>query len=620
MNTGTTFDSTKRDLQGLLKDIASGKTQLPDFQRGWVWDDKHIVSLLASISLSYPIGAIMLMETGGEGVRFKPRPIEGAPASVASVSPEYLILDGQQRLTSLFQALMAKGAVATRDTRGAAIKRWYYIDIAKALTTDTDREDAIIGLPEDRVVRDFRGTATLDVSTPEKEYEKGLFPLSKIFDCNEWRRGHSKFWNHDASRAEQFDQFDEKVIERFKQYLLPVITLLKQTPKEAVCQVFEKVNTGGVSLTVFELLTATYAADDFNLRDDWAARRHAVKAKRLLHVVREDDFLQTITLLATHERRRKALANGGSLVDAPGISCKRKDILRLSLQDYRGWADRVAAGFEMAAQALHQQKIFRGEDLPYRTQLVPLAAIFTALGEEGRTDGVRQKVMRWYWCGVFGELYGGAIESRFAKDLAEVIEWVRGGPEPTTVADANFNAGRLYTLRTRNSAAYKGLYAILIRDGGVDFRTGDAIDSQIYFDESIDIHHIFPRKWCDERHIPAKRYDSIINKTALSAKTNRIIGGRAPSAYLLALQKQAGIEPDRMDQILRSHVADPSLLRGDDFEAFYQARAQALLERIERAMGKKVAGELPSGSDESLFNDSSEEFDTEEGVASESGR
>ncbi|MCC6285053.1 MAG: DUF262 domain-containing protein [Phycisphaerales bacterium] len=66
MNGGTTFDSTKRELQILLRDIAVGKTQLPDFQRGWVWDDRHIVSLLASISLSYPIGAIMLMETGGE--------------------------------------------------------------------------------------------------------------------------------------------------------------------------------------------------------------------------------------------------------------------------------------------------------------------------------------------------------------------------------------------------------------------------------------------------------------------------------------------------------------------------------------------------------------------------
>lgn len=612
MSTGTTFDSTKRELQILLRDIAAGKTQLPDFQRGWVWDDRHIVSLLASISLSYPIGAIMLMETGGEEVRFKPRPVEGTPAGVAGVKPEHLILDGQQRLTSLFQALMAKGPVATRDARGAAIKRWYYIDIAKALTTDTDREDAIIGVPEERVIRDFRGTALIDVSTPQKEYEKGFFPLALVFDCSEWRRGHGEFWNHDRDKTRQFDQFEKLVVDRFKQYLLPVITLLKQTPKEAVCQVFEKVNTGGVSLTVFELLTATFAADDFNLRDDWSARRHAVRAKKLLHVVREDDFLQAISLLATHERRLRAVAGGTNASEAPGISCKRKDILRLSLNDYRSWSDRVSAGFETAAQSLHQQRIFRGEDLPYRTQLVPLAAIFTALGDVGRTDGARQKVMRWYWCGIFGELYGGAIESRFAKDLAEVVEWVRGGPEPTTVTEASFNAARLHTLRTRNSAAYKGLYAVLIRDGGLDFRSGDAIDNQIYFDESIDIHHIFPRKWCDEHQIPAKRYDSIINKTAISAKTNRIIGGRAPSVYLAALQRQADISPDRMDQILQSHVIDPALLRGDDFEAFFQARAMSLLARIEQAMGKKVSRELPTADEVDLFGDSSESLDDDE--------
>src|SRR5947207_9516444 len=103
MHSITMFDSTPEALLDLLRSIREGKTQLPDFQRGWVWDDEHIRSLLASVSMSYPIGAVMVLQTGNPAVRFKPRTVEGVVLD-PSPEPERLILDGQQRLTSLFQA------------------------------------------------------------------------------------------------------------------------------------------------------------------------------------------------------------------------------------------------------------------------------------------------------------------------------------------------------------------------------------------------------------------------------------------------------------------------------------------------------------------------------------
>src|SRR5271157_4028533 len=113
----TTFDSTKESPIDLLQSVKQGKTQLPDFQRGWVWDDEHIRSLLASVSLSYPIGAVMMLETGGAGVRFKPRLVEGVVLP-SKVEAERLILDGQQRLTSLYRSLCAAEPVNTKDSRG----------------------------------------------------------------------------------------------------------------------------------------------------------------------------------------------------------------------------------------------------------------------------------------------------------------------------------------------------------------------------------------------------------------------------------------------------------------------------------------------------------------------
>jgi hypothetical protein len=370
--------------------------------------------------------------------------------------------------------------------------------------------------------------------------------------------------------------------------------------------VFEKVNTGGVQLNVFELLTATYAADDFNLREDWAARIQEFKASKILRSIENTDFLQAVSLLATRERRLQAIASGDQ-ERAPTISCKRKDVLRLTLEDYRTWADPVTEGLKKAARLLYEQNIFSARDLPYRTQLVPLAAILAILGDHGDTYGVKEKLARWYWCGVLGELYGGSIETRFAKDLLEVLAWIDGGSEPATIVDANFAPVRLLSLRTRNSAAYKGIYALTMRDGGLDFRTGTSITDQVYFDDNIDIHHIFPRHWCRTAGIESRYYDSIVNKTALSATTNRIIGGKAPSRYLPTIQQKAGVVDERMDIILKSHLIAPELIKADDFQSFFAAREDALLERIERAMGKVIARDQAQVNEEDVDSYEGEE-------------
>lgn len=553
--------------------------QLPDFQRGWIWDDEHVRSLLASVSLSYPIGAVMLLETGNPNVRFKPLLLEGVKLDKPP-EPEDLILDVQQRLTSLFQSLLLDQPVLTRDARKKPIHRWYYVKMAEALDPNADREEAIIGVPEERVLKDFRSRTLLDYSTSEKEYEHGVFPFSRMFDSSDWRTGYQEHWDYDKEKNKMFNTFEKHVIKRFEQYQVPLIMLGKETPKEAVCQVFEKVNTGGVPLTVFELLTATYAAEDFNLKEDWANRKTRLKQHGVLGALSSTDFLQAVTLLATYARKQQDPDRA--------ISCKRKDMLRLDLGEYSEWAEPATRGFEEAVRFLFSQKTFAVRDLAYRTQMVPLSAILSALGEEADSDGVRTKLARWFWCGVFGELHGSSTETRFAKDLPEVLRWIAGGSEPDTVSEANFAPSRLFTLRSRNSAAYKGLHALLLRDGAQDFRTGEPIDVQMYFEDSIDIHHIFPQRWCQDNGIARERYDSIVNKTPLSAKTNRKIGRKPPSVYLPLLQNQFEISEDRMNEILRSHVVDAPSLRTDDFDTFFEARQQALLERIEEVMGKPV--------------------------------
>lgn len=598
---GASFDSTKTPLHELLARAHSGRLQLPDFQRGWVWDDDRIRSLIASVSVSFPIGAVMLLETGGAHVRFKPRPLHGTPPRLRDVSPETLVLDGQQRLTSLYQALLSETVVETKDAKGKPSRRWYYLDMKKAVSRDEDREDAVLSVPEDRRVKTFGGDVSLDLSSPEREHAADLFPVNLAFRSADWRQAYSEHWDYDRDKMRLFNEFEREVVKRLEQYQVPVIELRKETPKEAVCLVFERVNTGGVALNVFELLTASFAADDFQLRDDWSARELRLKRRHpVLQGLQSDDFLQAMSLLATQARRREAAASGAAASGAaasgaaasggPGISCKRKDILKLEVGDWTTWADRVEEGFARAARFLYRQKVFKARDLPYRTQLVPLAAIFVDLGTDGETEGAQQQLARWYWCGVLGELYGGAVESRFARDLPEVTALVRGeAVVPVTIQEASFQANRLLTLRTRNSSAYKGLYALLMRDGGRDFRTGEPIEAQTFFDDHVDIHHIFPEHWCKAAGIDPGACNSVVNKTALSARTNRQIGGRAPSKYLPTIERAAGVGAAHMDDVLRSHCIDPAATRADRFWDFFAGRAEALLARIETATGKAVA-------------------------------
>ena len=612
----TTFDTNKVLLQTLLKTCEDGKLQLPDFQRSWVWEEERIMSLIASVSRGFPMGALMSLKSKIDtGVVFAYRPIEGAPVA-AQTKPEQLLLDGQQRMTSLYQSCMRRQVVSTITAKKRLVKRWFYIDIRKALNTEADRDSAIFAVPEDRKLKEnFDKDIVLDLSSPEQEYDHLMYPLNQAFNWDTWQEEFGDYWiaKGKAELREVFKQFKNEVLKNFTEYQVPVIALGADTSHEAVCLVFEKVNTGGKALDAFELLTAMYAAQGHKLRDDWLGDEKSENAdlklgiqKRLANFgraagqvqgvlanVAATDFLQAIALLHTKELRLAAIADPNKTEnDWPAVRATRQSLLDLPLAAYKKHCNAVRAGFEHAARFLRQQKIYRVVDLPYQTQLVPLAAIFAEIGGKAEHTTNNEKIARWYWCGVFGELYGSAVESRFAKDILEVPAWLDGGPEPSTVADGVLRADRLLTMRSRLSAAYKGLQALLLREGAIDFRSGQAFDQIVFFDEGVDIHHIFPKAWCESQKLPASLYDSVVNKTPLGYRTNRIIGGVAPSSYLEKLEKgKAGangqiIEPPidkaALTNYLQTHCIPVPELYANDFAGFMKARQKLLMEMVSR--------------------------------------
>jgi len=198
---GSTFQTNPLYLHRLLEHCQTGELQLPDFQRSWVWDEDRIRSLIASVSRAFPIGALMTLDSGGP-VNFKPRPVEGAPDDAKHTTPMSLLLDGQQRMTSLFQVALRNKVVETITPKKKKVKRWFYIDIRKALDLTCDREEAIVGVPEDRVIRgDFGRTIILDLSSAQNEFAALMYPLSKIFVWDRWQDGFDRYWRGDKNEA-----------------------------------------------------------------------------------------------------------------------------------------------------------------------------------------------------------------------------------------------------------------------------------------------------------------------------------------------------------------------------------------------------------------------------------
>lgn len=97
------------------------------------------------------------------------------------------------------------------------------------------------------------------------------------------------------------------------------------------------------------------------------------------------DFLTALTLLSSYRK-------GGT------VSCKKKDVLSLTLPDYQKYADDLCMGFTLAEKLLKEERIFSSADLPYSTQMIPLSAICTVLTNNNRinTMNVKKTVKQWY--------------------------------------------------------------------------------------------------------------------------------------------------------------------------------------------------------------------------------
>jgi len=547
-------------LRQLLSSIHDRERGLPDFQRDFVWDPDATQELICSVASTYPAGS--LLEIRNSGNLLKPREVEGAP-EFKDHQPSYLILDGQQRLTSLYQALYGAG-----DHR-------YFLRLSEMIDKDEDPTDdfetAIFHLKRDKADRTYGSIAkqAADLVLPLAAVfgEGGFYKwLDRILEYKNLQRGEER------ELRERLREVYDSWIKPLEDYPFPIVTLSEKTEMDAVCTIFETLNRRGVKLTVFELLTARFWAMGENLRDRWARAcdEHASLSEDGFSV--DPYYILQAVALMTEDR-------------AP--SCKRRDVLELR-------PDAVTARWDAAVDALADGlKTLREEcgvltrwALPYETMLYPLVAAW-AKGKQAkgsRFGANRGKLIRWFWCSVFNQVYENAPNAKAAKDVSELRRWFEGGEPPESVRTFELEPGQFRDTTIRQRALFRGILAAVVRHGARDFHRTELLTSKLLEEEKIDVHHIFPKKFLGDR-FPSRVVNSVLNQTLINARTNRRIGGRPPSQYLGLIEQDLEDAPLTLSDVLRSHLITPeaeAAMRRDDFEGFLHAREAAIVREIQR--------------------------------------
>lgn len=557
-------------LMDLIDDARQGTLVLPQFQRNFVWSRDDITELLKSIFQGYFIGSLLLLNTDNESIPFAIRAIEGVKLSPEDLHPNLMILDGQQRLTALNYAFTGPDI----PLRWTKYPYRFFLELEKV--TQGDWEAAISS---------YRLAECHELSDPLYQFTHKVFPLTEIYRWDDWinqydqwlAKQNSEFFLHDHLPHIRLIWYD--LINGVRYYQVPTITLPKMKPDDPkalaeVCTIFEKINTTGVKLSVYDLLTARLYKFKIDLHKLWQSAMDDHPILREYSEGVPDEFGVYILRIIALMR---------------GIDTKSRLLINLSPVKFKEDWERAVNFAEKALDRMTSIGTdgfgaFDRKWMPYITMVSPLAAMLATIEEKQMDHKAYHLLQRWYWSSVFSERYAGSVESSISRDYRDFLQAMQDeAHEGEAIRDArlriidnpNFSLSDIYRL----NSIYRSIICLIALRGAKDFAANDAIHFH-----TLEDHHIFPDAFLSKRTSPdGKKYpkdqiNCILNRTLISDRTNRRISRTAPSKYIKTV-----LPPALVETILNSHYIPADGQRAmavDDFEAFQSAREKALLHEI----------------------------------------
>lgn len=597
-------------LNVLISYLRQGKYVIPDFQREFEWEPSDIRELIRSIFQDYYIGSLLLWK--GMKKNFNDFACEPIYGYNGTERPEWIVLDGQQRLTAIYYAFLAPDMPLPNHSTRA----FYFINIDKFMAEEY--EEAFNYEWKSRRLDRF-------LNDREVQYQEHILPLAifrdGLWSLGKWLDGYEEFWHNRANQlealydttaviasdyannAKAFKDYLECIME---QYQISFIELDQDIAPYKVCDIFSKINSQGKPLDAFDLINALLKPKGLQLKQMWrnaAPRLEKVKTKKMNVYI-----LQVMSILRQSYCSPKYLyfllpGYERPIRDPDGT--RRKDVLVPDTSDFTTRWDSAVMALETAIKILLDPKefgIISTSFLPYVSILPVFAALRSRFDElSPRLQfGAGRKLRYWYWASVFTNRYSGSVESTSTRDFIDMCAWFENdSDEPPMIAEfiQRFRHLSLRKETKRGTSIYNGIFNLLVLQGARDWITTDFPKS-----DELDDHHIVPLSWGTE-HMKDDKDDlinSILNRTPLTKKTNRhVINDRLPNTYLRELIEQNG--EAKVRAIFKSHCISPTAFDilsreqfgPDDFKEFITEREQTIKDAIDELIIKDRLGTLP---------------------------
>lgn len=564
-------------IREIIQNANKGKWQLPNFQRYFDWTKTDIRDLLESIFRDYYIGAFLLWENEGNPP-LKTMAIEGVDVN-DDVKIDMIILDGQQRITSLYYAIHPSG----KPTKKIRKPVYFYINFAKFLK---GIDEGVIEVLEEKLSR-------------EESIHKLLFPIYEIEKYDEWIDMFEDKIGTPSSESygklKDVRRIIEKKIKHFIDgFEIPYVSLPPSMELNQVTDIFERINTKGKTLTVFDLLIATLNLYNIDLRRLW------------------DDVERNYPKLKEYNSRDKLpiyILQSMTLSYHPLSQCSRQDILEIYKNVFQSLDVPFEDAWEESAQYINKA-ILKLENLrdgygvknrkalPYLPTIPILASLLKEIdGMENKVECL-SKLDKWYWSSIFSEHYSSGVDGKLSADFREMQDWFKDKIKAVKVVENLYRkfgtALNLREIKRENNAIFRGVLSLLSLEGAPDFNTNLSLENA----PNNDKHHIFPKD-SFKKH---ESINSILNMTWLSDDTNRkIIRAQKPSVYIKKfIEEKYGGDFTKFQNNISKHFINEKTyqcLINDDLNGFIGEREKILLEKIANVIGIKqsdVSGTLLS--------------------------
>ncbi len=578
MSSHTSVTPVNTRLFPLVKEVGEGKLALPQFQRSFVWSPGDVQELLVSVFKQYFIGSLLLIDIDPHSPPFALRAVEGSNISEQTLQgiSSRLLLDGQQRITSLYYAFYApdiplKGKYPTR----------FFVDLKKFFEGDVD--NAIFYKPKNRCKQH-------ELEVGDWQFENLIVPLKELLDWSRWSGAYSYWLADEKDRLAEWikDQksvWDKKVNSVFN-YDTSVLTLSRIDANnsyqlEEICTIFEKLNSTGVKLTVFDLLTARLYPKGIHLDELW---NEALKESNIFSQFdRIDKSAFDVLILRCIALMR-------------GVEIKSKALINLSHENFnRDWR-RAIRYFDEAHTRLTSLQddgfgVFDQKWLPYTTMIPVLAALLArrdSLDSFKKAQAI-QAIQWWYWGAVFTGRFTGPVLTFTQRDYNDLTKYFEDNEQyPEVFRDVHSGILRdeadfsLLQVARSGNTLYRAIMCLLALNGARDFRKNESITFS-----RLEDHHIFPRSWLRKNHTETNLggsltvlHNTIVNRTLISAETNGAISNKPPGDYLY---DDNIIAQDKVREILQRHFIDDASFQAldqNDYEQFLLQRQSSILTRI----------------------------------------